>query len=152
MHAIAFRRFPQLELSLDDIKWAIVAAKKVKVKQEVSSAINQTFESTNDLSQTITVLARRDRLRIYVDGADKYYRLRELKRLLPEVVVKVRQTCSILTDKLRTATLQGVPTIRRAIINIKEKDDTRGKKGDKELLVEGYGLQKVMTTLGTTTK
>ncbi len=44
--------------------------------------------------------------------------------------------------------LQGVPTIRRAIINIKEKDDTRGKKGDKELLVEGYGLQKVMTTQG----
>lgn len=50
--------------------------------------------------------------------------------MLPDVVVK------------------GVPTIRRAIINIKEKDDSRGKKGDKELLVEGYGLQKVMTTLG----
>lgn len=43
---------------------------------------------------------------------------------------------------------QGVPTIRRAVINIKEKDDAKGKKGDKELLVEGYGLQKVMTTEG----
>ena len=43
---------------------------------------------------------------------------------------------------------QGVPTIRRAVINIKESDDYRGKKGDKELLVEGYGLQKVMTTQG----
>lgn len=42
-----------------------------------------------------------------------------------------------------------MPAIRRAIINIKEKDDARGKKGDKELLVEGYGLQKVMTTQGT---
>lgn len=45
--------------------------------------------------------------------------------------------------------VQGVPTIRRAIINIKENNDHRGKKGDKELLVEGYGLQKVMTTQGT---
>ncbi|GJE83969.1 beta and beta-prime subunits of DNA dependent RNA-polymerase [Phanerochaete sordida] len=103
----------QLELTLDDIKWAIVAAKKLKIKQE-----------------SITVIPRKNRLRIYVDGAEKYYRLRELKRLLPDVVVK------------------GVPTIRRAIINIKDKDDARGKKGDKELLVEGYGLQKVMTTQG----
>ncbi len=42
-----------------------------------------------------------------------------------------------------------MPSIRRAIINIKERDDARGKKGDKELLVEGYGLQKVMVTQGT---
>lgn len=41
-----------------------------------------------------------------------------------------------------------MPTIQRAVINIKEKDDAKGKKGDKELLVEGYGLQKVMTTEG----
>jgi hypothetical protein len=33
-------------------------------------------------------------------------------------------------------------------VNIKEHDDAKGKKGDKELLVEGYGLQKVMTTKG----
>ncbi|OBZ66630.1 DNA-directed RNA polymerase III subunit rpc1 [Grifola frondosa] len=103
----------QLELTLDEIKWAIVAAKKLKIKQE-----------------SITVVPRKSRLRIYVDGPDKYYRLRELKRALPDVVVK------------------GVPTIRRAIINIKDKDDGRGKKGDKELLVEGYGLQKVMVTQG----
>jgi len=43
---------------------------------------------------------------------------------------------------------QGVSTIHRAVINIKDKDDTRGKKGDKELLVEGYGLQKCMITDG----
>jgi DNA-directed RNA polymerase III subunit RPC1 len=42
------------------------------------------------LRQTITVLPRKNRLRIYIDGPDKYYRLRELKRLLPDVVVKVR--------------------------------------------------------------
>ncbi|KAH9928960.1 beta and beta-prime subunits of DNA dependent RNA-polymerase [Fomitopsis serialis] len=103
----------QLEMTLDDIKWAIVNTRKLKVKQE-----------------SITVIPRKNRLRVYVDGTDKYYRLRELKRVLPDVVVK------------------GVPTIRRAIINIKEDDDHRGKKGDKELLVEGYGLQKVMTTQG----
>ena len=59
-------------------------------------------------------------------------------------VQKFVKTC-ILTGRL-----QGVPTIRRAIINIKEDNDHRGKKGDKELLVEGYGLQKVMTTQGAT--
>ncbi|KDR83341.1 hypothetical protein GALMADRAFT_235418 [Galerina marginata CBS 339.88] len=103
----------QLELTIDDIKWAIVAAKKLKIKQEA-----------------ITIIPRKHRLRIYVDGEDKYYRLRELKRGLAEIVVK------------------GVSTIQRAVINIKDKDDPRGKKGDKELLVEGYGLQKCMTTEG----
>ncbi|KAA1465897.1 beta and beta-prime subunits of DNA dependent RNA-polymerase [Dentipellis sp. KUC8613] len=103
----------QLEMSLDDVKWAIVNAKKLKVKQE-----------------SITVIPRKNRLRIYIDGLDKYYRLRELKRLLPDVVVK------------------GAPSISRAVINVKDKDDERGKKGDKELLVEGYGLQKCMTTEG----
>ncbi|KII96076.1 hypothetical protein PLICRDRAFT_130272 [Plicaturopsis crispa FD-325 SS-3] len=103
----------QLELTLDDIKWAIVAAKKLKIKQE-----------------SITIIPRRNRLRIYIDGQDKYYRLRELKRQLADVVVK------------------GVPTIQRAVINIKDKDDAKGKKGDKELLVEGYGLQKCMVTEG----
>lgn len=65
-----------------------------------------------------------------MDGPDKYYRLRELKRALLGVVVK------------------GIPSIQRAVINIKDKDDSKGKKGDKELLVEGYGLQKVMVTDG----
>ena len=98
--------------------------------------------------QSITIIPRKNRLRIYVDGADKYYRLRELKRSLPEVVVKVRLIPNASMDcSLQLS--QGVPTIRRAIINIKDKDDERGKKGDKELLVEGYGLQKVMTTQGT---
>ncbi|TCD69172.1 hypothetical protein EIP91_008468 [Steccherinum ochraceum] len=103
----------QLELTIDDVKWAIVASRKLKIKQE-----------------SIVVLPRKGRLRIYIDGVDKYYRLRKLKRVLPDVVVK------------------GIPTIHRAIINVKDKDDTRGKKNDKELLVEGYGLQKVMTTQG----
>ena len=45
--------------------------------------------------------------------------------------------------------LKGVHSLNRAIINIKDKDDARGKKGDKEMLVEGYGLQEVMITEGT---
>ena len=68
-----------------------------------------------------------------MDGPDKYYRLRELERALLDVVVK------------------GIPSIQRAVINIKDKDDSKGKKGDKELLVEGYGLQKVMVTDGQRT-
>ncbi|KAF9077107.1 hypothetical protein BDP27DRAFT_1311829 [Rhodocollybia butyracea] len=100
----------QLELTLDDIKWAIVATKKLKIKQE-----------------SITVIPKKNRLRIYVDGPDKFYRLRELKRNLNDVVVK------------------GVSTIHRAVINI---SDDKSTKGDKELLVEGYGLQKCMITEG----
>ncbi|KAF8516682.1 hypothetical protein JB92DRAFT_2909925 [Gautieria morchelliformis] len=103
----------QLELTLDDIKWAIVASKKLKVKEH-----------------SVIMLPRKSRLRIYVDGDMKYYRLRELKRTLLDVVVK------------------GVPSLQRAIINVKDSDDAKGKKGDKELLVEGYGLQKVMITEG----
>ncbi|KAH9999782.1 beta and beta-prime subunits of DNA dependent RNA-polymerase [Russula vinacea] len=94
----------QLELTLDDIKWAIVRAKKLKIKPD-----------------SIIIIPKKNRLRIYVDGADKYYRLRDLKRALPEVVVK------------------GVPSISRAVINA---------KGSEGALVEGYGLQKVMTTEG----
>lgn len=86
-------------------------------------------------------------MRIYIDGNDKYYRLRELRRVLADVVVKAgTRTSQVMRDSNRL--LQGVPTISRAVVNIKEKDDAKGKKGDKELLVEGYGLQKVMTTEG----
>jgi len=31
-----FLRIFQLELTIDDVKWAVVAAKKLKIKQEVS--------------------------------------------------------------------------------------------------------------------
>ncbi|KAH8106355.1 beta and beta-prime subunits of DNA dependent RNA-polymerase [Cristinia sonorae] len=106
----------QLELTIDDVKWAIVGHKKLKIKQEGSGHHLSDYP--------------KGRLRIYIDGPDKYYRLRKLKRMLPEVVVK------------------GIPSVHRAIINVKDKDDARGKKNDKELLVEGYGLQKVMTTQG----
>lgn len=59
-----------------------------------------------------------------------------------------KSSFSQITIAFLLFSFQGVPTIHRAVINIKEKDDQRGKKGDKELLVEGYGLQKCMITEG----
>lgn len=94
------------------------------------------------------MIPRKNRLRIYVDGDDKYYRLREMKRGLEGVVVKVKCKLYIRYIVSEIDFVQGVATIQRAVINIKDKDDERGKKGDKELLVEGYGLQKCMITEG----
>jgi DNA-directed RNA polymerase III subunit RPC1 len=78
----------QLELTLDDIKWAIVATRKLKIKQEVRSVFCIYCHKTY-CRQSITVIPRRNRLRIYIDGTDKYYKLRGLKRVLSDVVVKV---------------------------------------------------------------
>ncbi len=67
---------PQLELTLDDIKWAIIRAPKLKITE-----------------QAISINPRNQRLRIYVDddkGAGKYFRLRMLKRAIPHIVVNVR--------------------------------------------------------------
>ena len=52
-----------------------------------------------------------------------YYRLQALKRVLPKVIIK------------------GIQTVTRAVIS-----EMTGDK--KQLLVEGYGLQEVMTTEG----
>ena len=68
-----------------------MAAKKLKIKQEVSGKTTSFFLKPT-VCQSITVLPRKSRLRIYIDGADKYYRLRELKRVLPDVVVKARMS------------------------------------------------------------
>ena len=80
-------------MTLDDIKWAIVNSRKLKVKQEVQKIVHllRTL-NLNHMYQSITVIPRKNRLRVYVDGVDKYYRLRELKRVLPDVVVKVRRS------------------------------------------------------------
>ena len=113
--------------------WAIIRHKKLKVKFEVSiyflGSSTCPLAHVATVAQDIVLVPKRNRLKILIRH-DAYYRIRELKRLLPEVVVK------------------GVPTIQRAVINVIDKDNERGRKGDKELLVEGYGLQKVMTTEG----
>jgi DNA-directed RNA polymerase III subunit RPC1 len=43
-------------------------------------------------TKSINVYPSKNRLRIYLDSIDKYYRVRDLKRALPEVVVKVYST------------------------------------------------------------
>ncbi|KAG8885857.1 hypothetical protein FRB98_001570 [Tulasnella sp. 332] len=104
----------QLELTMEDIRVAIVAAKKLKIK----------------MHSVLEDPMHKNRINVYVDGESKYYQLRALKRALPGVVVK------------------GITTVARAVINILDKNSDRGKAGDKELLVEGYGLRQVMTTEG----
>ncbi|EJU06145.1 subunit of DNA dependent RNA-polymerase [Dacryopinax primogenitus] len=105
----------QLELTIEDVKRAIVNSSKVKVKDG-----------------NITVDSRKNRLKIFFDSGEfKYYELRATKRVLADIVVK------------------GSSQIQRAVINKIEKDKSpRGKPGENELLVEGYGLLEVMTTEG----
>lgn len=79
----------QLELTLDDIKWAIVNAKKLKIKEHVSVFIMEFTVFLLSSMQSVIMLPKKNRIRIYVDGDMKYYRLRELKRALSSVVVKV---------------------------------------------------------------
>lgn len=65
----------QLEVTLDDVKWAIVRNSKLKIKEE-----------------NIQVRPAKNRLRIYVKAAKEseglYYELKRLKRGLPMVIVK----------------------------------------------------------------
>ena len=99
MHTQVLNYMPQLELTLDDIKWAIVAARKLKIKQEVRPVVLIVDETSVHIQicvdQSITIIPRKNRLLIYIDGPDKYYRLRELKRALPDVVVKVGNPCAL---------------------------------------------------------
>ncbi|KAG5220537.1 beta and beta-primes of DNA dependent RNA-polymerase [Salix suchowensis] len=93
------------------ISTPIISCRLVTCNSEPSARIVKGRLEKTLLGDAITMIPRKNRLRIYVDGQDKFYRLREFKRNLAAVVVK------------------GVPTIARAIINIKDKDDRRGKKG-----------------------
>lgn len=99
----------QLEVTLDDIKNAIVAMPRLKIRPE-----------------RVTIIPQKSRLRIYLYPDEKekdvYYTLKHLKRLLPKVVIK------------------GIPNASRAVIS--------DEKGERKLLVEGYGLKEVMTTEG----
>ena len=86
--------------------------------------------SRSAILQSVEVDPRKYRIKVFLSGDAQYYQLRALQRALPSVVVK------------------GIPSIQRAIINVRSKSGPAGNKGDKELLVEGYGLQNVMTTEG----
>ncbi|KAI1321791.1 hypothetical protein EDD11_000067 [Mortierella claussenii] len=105
----AIRRL-QLETDLDEVAKAIGLAPKLKI-------------GTSNVQSH-----KPNRLRIYVqskDPAGPYYSIKQLKRALPEIIIK------------------GLPQVNRAVIN-----EIQGSGGRKELLVEGYGLRELMNTEG----
>ncbi|PJF17134.1 DNA-directed RNA polymerase subunit [Paramicrosporidium saccamoebae] len=104
----------QLEIDVDTVQRAIVKAPKLKMHE-----------------QQVRV-QHPDRIRVYLSSGKKddtstspYFGLQQLKRQLPDVVVK------------------GFTTVSRAVIN-----DVQGNGSRYNLLVEGYGLAQVMTTEG----
>lgn len=61
-----------LELTLDEVKWAIVNHKKLKIKAE-----------------KINIIPHSNRIRIYIDDEEnRYFRLRTIKREIGNIVVK----------------------------------------------------------------
>ncbi|CDH08890.1 DNA-directed RNA polymerase III subunit RPC1 [Zygosaccharomyces bailii ISA1307] len=112
----------QLELTIEDIAVAITRAPKLKIQTSdvhvVGNdriAINVFPEGTK--AKSISTLAKEP------SENEVFYRMQQLRRALPSIVVK------------------GLADISRAVINI--RDD-----GKRELLVEGYGLREVMSTDG----
>ncbi|CAG8468336.1 8399_t:CDS:10 [Diversispora eburnea] len=102
----------QLETNIKEIARAIVNDRKLKL--EISGIR----------------ISLPDEINVYVPDKeisknpfDSYYRLQNLKRSLPKVIIK------------------GIQSVTRAVIS-------EGKAGKKQLLVEGYGLREVMTTEG----
>ena len=88
----------QLELTLDDIKWALVNAPKLGIK-----------------ANQVVVVAHKNRLRIFIEEEDKFGRLKSLKRALPSVVVKVSRHimfAEVLQSLTNAVDIAGSPTDR----------------------------------------
>ncbi|WPK24139.1 hypothetical protein PUMCH_001399 [Australozyma saopauloensis] len=117
----------QLELTIDNIRQAIAKAPKLKISNhEVSvyshDRINVLVTAREPKSELLAATAASDYNAVDRNNA-VFFRMQQLKRALPDVVIK------------------GFSKISRAVINI--RDDNK-----KELLVEGYGLKEVMSTDG----
>lgn len=115
----------QLELTIDNIRQAIVDAPKLKIHAHDVSicGADRIVVAVRD-KQTKTELLAQTAVDSAVDRKNAvFFRMQLLKRALPDAVIK------------------GFPRISRAVINIRE--DSK-----KELLVEGYGLKNVMSTDG----
>jgi DNA-directed RNA polymerase III subunit RPC1 len=120
----------QLELTMEDIRKAIRNHPKLKLTDHDVNVIER-FDVVQVavvpvMSASKLASASEKAFAVgmtYVDS-ELYHRAQQLRRVLPDVVVK------------------GFPEISRAVINIREDN------GKKELLVEGYGLQNVMITDG----
>jgi hypothetical protein len=75
---------------LEDIKWAIVATRKLKIKEGVSDTSLDAILLIRQL-QDIHLLTPKQRIRIEIKAPaeEKFYQLKSLKRVLPGVIVKV---------------------------------------------------------------
>ena len=112
----------QLELTLEDIVVAIARAPKLKIQfSSISVELPDKIQVKVDSDSGKTKTSASSTKIVYENAL--FYRMQQLRRALPEIVVK------------------GLPDIARAVINI--RDD-----GKRELLVEGYGLRDVMCTDG----
>jgi DNA-directed RNA polymerase III subunit RPC1 len=110
-----------LELTIHDIKHAIVHAKKLKLKKGDVRIRD---------GETIRIYMTDD-----VTGGDIWSTLQRYMRDLPHVIVKVLPCPRVLQ--------QGYPSIGRAVITEIDK-----RPGHYQLLVEGYGIRDVMNTDG----
>ncbi|CAK7896024.1 DNA-directed RNA polymerase III subunit RPC1 [[Candida] anglica] len=125
----------QLELTIEGIAHALCKAPKLKILAgDVSISGRDKINVLVTLRESKTENLMKNISSDYKTGSDTanslFFRMQQLKRALPRVVIK------------------GLPNIARAVINI--RDDNK-----KELLVEGYGLKEVMSTdgiVGTKTK
>jgi DNA-directed RNA polymerase III subunit RPC1 len=82
----------QLEVPLDEIKWAIVRAPKLKIREDM-----------------VMVVPSKNRIRVYIHGKEKelYYNLKLLKRQLPRVIIKGIPTAvrAVINDEKGTRKL-----------------------------------------------
>ncbi|CAN3372368.1 hypothetical protein DIURU_004174 [Diutina rugosa] len=108
----------QLELTMDQIASAVVKAPKLKISPGDVSVSKNTINVLVTLRET-----KAEQIKGLTQPTALFFRMQQLKRALPNIVIK------------------GLPTVFRAVINI--RDDSK-----KELLVEGYGLKEVMSTDG----
>jgi DNA-directed RNA polymerase III subunit RPC1 len=123
----------QLGVTLEDIKDCICSQKKLKIEDKdvmVSHKRSKVKvyvmpEDKKSKNKRTSAAARaKENYEEIDEESELFLRVQTLKRLLPEIIVK------------------GYPEAQRAVIN------NDGKTGHNELLVEGYGLQACMNTLG----
>lgn len=112
----------QLELTIEDIAVAITRAPKLKIQASDVTILDKDKIAINVFpegykAKSISTSAKEPH------ENDVFFRMQQLRRSLPGIVVK------------------GLPDISRAVINV--RDDAK-----RELLVEGYGLRDVMSTDG----
>ncbi|CAN3363314.1 DNA-directed RNA polymerase III subunit RPC1 [Diutina catenulata] len=112
----------QLELTMDQIAAAIAKAPKLKISPGDVSVSKDTVNVLVTLRET-----KAEQIKGTTSPTALFFRMQHLKRALPSIVIK------------------GLPSVFRAVINIREN-------GKKELLVEGYGLKEVMSTDGVVGK